>query len=801
MNTFLKYSIISILAFYSYLANAQEACFNLNAKDYSYEDKYNNLCSSYDPIKDSIFWDIYKINNPKDGYYTEKWDSLLLKMEGNIINGKREGEWKFQKRGFYWERSCISIYLVSYQNNIKNGSFKSLTINGKDTSNIFSGLYANDKRSGKFTSVYYRNITDESNYKNGFLDGKFISYFRDGKIRSISNYKEGNRYGEWLSYDKKYKTDSIYLIYKNIYYNQTGTETLIEFNYKGDTIELTNRVDSLLSGRQIESDGNYIYSNYNNGKLNGTEYEINEHKDTLRKTFYKEGEKDGIDIEFYENGDTSIIRNFINGKRDGRFVSYDEKKRIEYINNYKNDLQEGESISYNTKKKFLSKEKRYISEIENYKNGQLEGTCKSFYDNNKIEYEIIFKNNLPFTSVAAYSAKGKKLDAGTLKDGNGTFNRYYSDGKLKYSFMFVDGKCKGKFFGIRRDASAGIEGEVFDIETSNTSKKRYFSDYNDLIFTNIRAKFPYGITKSFNKESAERTSNDKYYTSIEEIYDSAFLKQDNYYNAVGALVESNLYLNKKRDKLSKTFYNNGQLEKAGKYVVVERFFRTQIEKDSTWTSYYETGTVKATEQYNKGKLAGISKYYDELGVLKREYHIANDSNEFSIFNGDTINRITNYLRQGKWIGLAGKSDLGCNDMPNSIQYFNNDKPTGTWAEYDKANNLKEQYFWKDTAVAYFQKYSPLTKTLYQEGSILNQEIRFGKWKFYDYKKGYLKAEGNYLNDQYSGDWISYKKNGKVKAIIPEIKVYTFLNPPKSRLWKLLHHKRRGHLRSRINPSF
>ena len=596
--------------------------------------------------------------------------------------------------------------------------------------------------------------------------------------------------------------DSIYLYKKNIYFNLTGTETLIEFNYKGDTINITNRVDSILEGRQLRINGNYLYSNYNKGKLNGVEYELNKNKDTLRKTFYKDGEKDGLDIEFYENGDTLYVRNYINGKRDGRFVSYDEKKRIEYINNYINDLQGGESISYHTKKKFLSKEKRYISEIKNYKNGELDGVSKSFYDNNKIEYEIIFKNNLPYTSVSAYTAKGNKLDAGTLKDGNGTFNRYYSDGKLKYSFVFVDGKCKGKFFVFSYDANSGIEGEVYDIEANNTkTESHYYTEYDDYIYENIRAKFPYGITKSFNKENKYRTSNNKFYAFNEEIYDSAFLKQDNYYNASGALVESNLYLNTKRDKLTKTFYNNGLLEQTGKYVEVDRFFRIQIEKDSTWTSYYETGTVKAIEQYNKGKLTGISKYYDELGVLKREYHVANDSNEFSIFNGDTINRITNYLRQGKWIGLAGRSDEGCNDMPNCIQYFKNDKPYGNWVKYDNSNNLREQYIWKDSAVAYLQKYNPLTKTMYEEGSILNQEIRFGKWKFYDYKKGYLKAEGNYLNDQYSGNWTIYKKNGKVKEIIPESKVYYFFNPPKSKLWKLMHPHRRKHHRRMVNPSF
>jgi antitoxin component YwqK of YwqJK toxin-antitoxin module len=43
----------------------------------------------------------------------------------------------------------------------------------------------------------------------------------------------------------------------------------------------------------------------------------------------------------------------------------------------------------------------------------------------------------------------------------------------------------------------------------------------------------------------------------------------------------------------------------------------------------------------------------------------------------------------------------------------------------------------------------------------NNSFRFGLWREYDCRKGYLRAEGEYYLNQKVGKWKTFKKNGKL----------------------------------------
>lgn len=62
--------------------------------------------------------------------------------------------------------------------------------------------YYNGKKSG--TSIKYKNdqIILRSNYIDGLLDGRTVSYYEDGGIESITLYKKGNVNGRMILYDR-----------------------------------------------------------------------------------------------------------------------------------------------------------------------------------------------------------------------------------------------------------------------------------------------------------------------------------------------------------------------------------------------------------------------------------------------------------------------------------------------------------------------------------------------------------------------------------------------------------------------
>ena len=79
---------------------------------------------------------------------------------------------------------------------------------------------------------------------------------------------------------------------------------------------------------------------------------------------------------------------------------------------------------------------------------------------------VFFKDNLPYTSISAFSEKGKNLDAGTLTNGNGIFNYYCPNGAPNFSFTFENGACKGKYH--IEDSERTEDGTIFGIRDSLT---------------------------------------------------------------------------------------------------------------------------------------------------------------------------------------------------------------------------------------------------------------------------------------------------------------------------------------------
>ena len=76
----------------------------------------------------------------------------------------------------------------------------------------------------------------------------------------------------------------------------------------------------------------------------------------------------------------------------------------------------------------------------NHENGKPNGVCKYYYDNGQLWTERILKDSENWTVISNFDKKGNPLDAGTLKNGNGTLKLYNEQGELTNTLTYENGK-------------------------------------------------------------------------------------------------------------------------------------------------------------------------------------------------------------------------------------------------------------------------------------------------------------------------------------------------------------------------
>jgi len=71
---------------------------------------------------DSIFWVTYNVQFTNDGYYKSMWNKYQVKMEGNVINAMKQGQWRL------YLGTENAFYELNYVDNKKNGVCKKYLI-------------------------------------------------------------------------------------------------------------------------------------------------------------------------------------------------------------------------------------------------------------------------------------------------------------------------------------------------------------------------------------------------------------------------------------------------------------------------------------------------------------------------------------------------------------------------------------------------------------------------------------------------------------------------------------------------
>ncbi len=655
--------------------------------------------------QDSLFWIKYETPLTNDGYHKSMWNKYQVKMEGEIIDGKKEGLWTIYLKG------GNAFYRLNYLSNLKDGTCEKYLMSKSDTILSMKGYYKNDLKEGKFMYFHKKDtiISYFENYSEGKLNGisKDFHFSRDNTkyLGTINNYNNGKKDG----IEKRYKLDKndipyLYEISEYINGKQIGKEII--FSSTGDTIRIED------------------YSS--NEPYGSLEYLKDEYNGKWLISFI---EKNGITkhYNFSWTGDTTSIEIYEANKRISKYFTLDSLDNIWKID-------------------------RKI----NYYNDKSDFNYEKYYNNGQLAFKILFKDSLLYTAICAYSIEGDKLDVGTLKDGNGIFNCFYSNGKLKSSYSYENSICVGKIFNYFQNGDIKINALMYKVAPKAFSFTKYTNEGNDINLYYLDNNL-YGKIDCFYKNTSKRS--EIVYDTTNSITSFKYYFDNNSISTIFTMLDN--------EKIGKyySYYRNGNLEIEENY---KNISKGKSVKDGVWNYYFEDGKLKSSIHYNKGKKEGESKYYDETGLLRRVEVIENNGENYSIFDGDTVNYTdTNGLKHGKWITLKNSYYQGesiCNDIPNSIRYYKNDKPIGIWEEKYRFYHGTKKIVWLDSTITYIYIYND-DNILIEEGEMVDAEMKFGIWKEYQSENGFLSAKGQYFYNEKIGVWEIYKKNGKLKKVI------------------------------------
>jgi antitoxin component YwqK of YwqJK toxin-antitoxin module len=137
---------------------------------------------------------------------------------------------------------------------------------------------------------------------------------------------------------------------------------------------------------------------YNGIKFNGTLFSLNSQSlDTISVENYSNGILNGVVKKWYDNKNLMECREYKNGQKDGKQVAFFENGKIKFEFIAKNDIYEGELREWNKDGNLIH--------LANYKNGQEEGTQKLWYDNGKIRANYVMINGKRYGLLGTKNCK------------------------------------------------------------------------------------------------------------------------------------------------------------------------------------------------------------------------------------------------------------------------------------------------------------------------------------------------------------------------------------------------------------
>jgi antitoxin component YwqK of YwqJK toxin-antitoxin module len=147
---------------------------------------------------------------------------------------------------------------------------------------------------------------------------------------------------------------------------------------------------------------------------------------------YKNDSLNGIAKELWIDGKTTLREfEYFGGQEKYLVREYHANGKIKAEIPYQGDKLHGFG------RKFY--EGGNLLETVNLTNGEFDGTWKYYYPSGQLWIEKVYRKGKTWDILANFTSDGKKRNAGTLKDGNGTAIYYNEDGTVREVITYKDG--------------------------------------------------------------------------------------------------------------------------------------------------------------------------------------------------------------------------------------------------------------------------------------------------------------------------------------------------------------------------
>jgi antitoxin component YwqK of YwqJK toxin-antitoxin module len=376
------------------------------------------------------------------GHKTFTYDSGAKMSEGEFVQGKENGEWR------YWAEAGYLQSTGNFKDGVEEGNWEwyneenKVTRKGSYKDGLFDGIWLN----------YYPNgvASDSGNYIKGRMEGFWVSRYENGTISQTGIYLRDRPTGAWAyyyengnlstqgSYDKGVPVNR----WKFWYANGKLKE---EVDWISENVsKVVNSWDE--TGKQFVTNGNGTYLlKHDNGKI----YQTGQIKDGNRigqwMTYRYDGSKQ--EESEYKNG-VYLLKNawledgeqtITNG--GGEYITYHpDEKTIQESGAVQNGLREGQWITYSSAGDTL--------QIANFKGGKLNGNQRYYFDGGLLY------------------ATGNILN----DKREGEWNWFYESGGVESSVFFKEGKKEGV--------------QIFWSESGKKSKEEHYKN-DELISENL----------------------------------------------------------------------------------------------------------------------------------------------------------------------------------------------------------------------------------------------------------------------------------------------------------------------------
>ncbi len=328
---------------------------------------------------------------------------------------------------------------------------------------VLDGLYVAYHANGK--------VKTQGSYKNNLAIGVWDYFFENGAIKMKGNLTEDGKSGHWQ------------------YFYENGQKSM-----EGDLIggRRSGDWEFYYESGNIKNKGQFI-----DGKRTGLWKYY--HEDGLLKADASYEADEGVYTEYYTSGVVKAKGNNKDGKSHGRWQYYYPSTKTKAEGNYVAGVKDGNWKYYHDNGK--------VASTGEYKKGLSDGNWTYYYESGTVSSEGVEKEGVKDGYWKLYHKSGVFKGESTFISGEGPYKEYYPSGKLRISGYIKNDKNEGKWLYYYEDGI--LEGECI-FENGEGKFKGYYKNKNLRMEGTIKDGVNVGVWKLY-ENSGELAG---YYTTV-----------------------------------------------------------------------------------------------------------------------------------------------------------------------------------------------------------------------------------------------------------------------------------------------